>query len=296
VPLPFVRKMRLHMYSCPSTNKSQFFFRGLGMLLACCIFDCAQVLYMFVGHTKFGPDLVARSLAGIFNRSDVYNHAQLVRLFRANATAGAYDENILHTWKQSTSTIFTPIQHIMSYRGILLLADEGQVDLGGPVATPPPTFEPFPDPAPLFLDDVLMRECTKAAARALWSSIFPALRRGAYQGIGRDAVGGLSDVPRKTMLLPSAVMSYRRVRLFTRRSTADPLWREQRGWMSATSVEQVNAAINHISPYGSEQRKMPYGEKAESIAKMYEKYEPRLFVLDDYDVPNAGASGMARAV
>ena len=296
VPLPFLRKMRLHMDSCPSTNKSQFFFGGLGMLLACGIFDCAQVLYMVVGHTKFGPDLVARSLAGIFNRSDVYNHGQLVRLFRTYATAGAYDEKILHTWKQSTSTIFTPIQHIMSHRCILLLADEGQVDLGGPVATPPPTFEPFPDPGPLFLDDVLMRECTKAAARGLRSSVFPALRRGAYQGIGRDAVGGLSEVPRKTMLLPSAVMSYRRVRLFTRRYTADPLWREQRGWMSATSVEQVNAAINHISPYGSEQRKMPYGAKAESIAKMYEKYVPRRFLPDDYDVPNTGASGMARAV
>jgi len=93
---------------------------------------------MVVGHTKFGPDLVARSLAGIFNRSDVYNHGQLVRLFRAYATAGAYDEKILQTWKQSTSKIFTPIQHIMSYRCILMLADEGKVDLGGPVSTPPP--------------------------------------------------------------------------------------------------------------------------------------------------------------
>jgi len=74
VPLPFVRKMRLHMDSCPSTNKSQFFFGGLAMLLACGILDCAQVLYMVVGHTKFGPDLVARSLAGAFNRSDMYNH------------------------------------------------------------------------------------------------------------------------------------------------------------------------------------------------------------------------------
>jgi len=34
VPLPLVRKMRLHVDSCPSTNKSQFFVGGLGMLLA----------------------------------------------------------------------------------------------------------------------------------------------------------------------------------------------------------------------------------------------------------------------
>jgi len=66
--------------------------------------------------------------------------------------------------------------------------------------------------------------------------------------------------------------------------------------MSATSGEKVNAAINNISPYGSEQIKNPYGAKAESIAKMYEKYVPRRFVPDDYAVPNTGVSGMARAV
>ena len=296
VPLPFVRKLRLHMDSCPGTNKSQFFFGGLGLLLACGVADCAQVLYMVVGHTKFGPDLVARSLAGIFNRSDVYNHGQLVRLFRAYATAGAYNETLLRTWKQGTPTVFTPIQHIMSYRCILLLADDGHVDLGSPVASPPPNFEAFPDPGPLFLDHVLMRECTKAAGRGLRSSVFPALRRGAYRGIGRDAVGGLTDTPKQTMLLPPAVLSYRRVRLFTRRSTADPVWREQRGWMSATTVEQVNAAIDAIKPYGLEQSKVPYGAKAESIAKMYEKYVPRRFVPDDYAVSETGASGMARAV
>ena len=91
VPIPFFRKLWLHMDSCPGTNTSQFFLGGLGMLLACGVADCAQVLYMVVGHTKFGPDLVARSLAGVFNRSDMYSHGQLVHLFRAYATAGAYN-------------------------------------------------------------------------------------------------------------------------------------------------------------------------------------------------------------
>jgi len=66
--------------------------------------------------------------------------------------------------------------------------------------------------------------------------------------------------------------------------------------MSATTVEQVNAAIDAIKPYGLEQSKVPYGAKAESIAKMYEKYVPRRFVPDDYAVSETGASGMARAV
>ncbi|OSX81286.1 hypothetical protein BU14_0022s0007 [Porphyra umbilicalis] len=294
VPLPFVRKMRLHMDSCPSTNKSQFFFCGLGMLLACGILDCAQVLYMVVGHTEFGPDLVARSLTGIFNRSDVKNHGQLVRLFRAYSTAGAYDETILRTWKEATKTIFSPILRIMSYRCILLLADDGEVSLGSP-AKPPTNFDPFPDAGPLFGDDIFKRECTKAAARGLKSSVFPALTRGAYRGIGRDALGNLSDAT-NSMLLPSAVSSYRSVRLFTRRSIADPLWREQLGWMTATTAEQVNSVLDNIKPYGMEQNKLPYGAKADSVAKMYEKIVPRRFVPDTYAVSDAGPSGMARAV
>ena len=294
VPLPFVRKMRLHMDSCPSTNKSQFFFGGLGMLLACGILDFAQVLYMVVGHTKFGPDLVARSLAGAFNRSDVYNHGQLVRLFRAYGTAGAYDETILRTWKEATKTIFSPIFHIMPYRCILLLADDGEVSLGSP-AKPPTNFDPFPDAGPLFGDDILKRECTKAAARGLKSSVFPDLERGAYRGVGRDAVGNLSDAT-NSMLLPSAVSSYHRVRLFTRRSIADPFWREQLGWMTANTAEQVNSVLDNIKPYGMEQSKLPYGAKADSVAKMYEKFVPRRFVPDTYALSGAGTSGMARAV
>jgi len=110
------------------------------MLLACGVADCAQVLYMVVGHTKFGPDLVARSLAGVFNRSDMYSHGQLVHLFRAYATAGAYNETLLRTWKQGTPTIFTPIHHIMSYRCISLRANDGHVDLESPVASSRPKF------------------------------------------------------------------------------------------------------------------------------------------------------------
>lgn len=61
-PLPLVGKLRMHMDSCPGTNKSQYFYGGLGLMLAAGLLHFAMVVYMVVGHTKFGPDLVARQI------------------------------------------------------------------------------------------------------------------------------------------------------------------------------------------------------------------------------------------
>jgi len=71
-PRPFVRKLRLHMDCSTATNNSQFFYGNLGLLLSCDLLDCAMVLYMILGHKQFGPDVVALSLAGGFNRSDAF--------------------------------------------------------------------------------------------------------------------------------------------------------------------------------------------------------------------------------
>jgi len=75
----------------------------------------------------------------------------------------------------------------MSYRCILLLHDDGQVVLGDAVA-PPASFEPFPDPGPLFSDAALMRECRKLAARGMREGVLPSLRTGSYHGAGQRAV------------------------------------------------------------------------------------------------------------
>jgi len=97
VPLPFVRKLRLQMDSCPGTNKFQVFYGGLGFRLTTAVLDCAMVVYMVVGHTKFGPDLEARQVAGTYNQSDCFNHAQLLNLMLPHATAGVYDDHVLQT-------------------------------------------------------------------------------------------------------------------------------------------------------------------------------------------------------
>jgi len=297
VPLPFVRNLRMHMDSCPSTNKSQFFYGGLGLLLACGLLDSAMVIYMVVGHTKFGPDLVARAIAGRFNQSDVFNHAQLVNLMRPYATAGAYDVEVLQTWKRGSHRLFAPIDHIMSYRSFLLLADDGSVNLGEP-AVVDQGFKTFPDPGLLVEDAVLQRECKAAAARSLHSHVLPSLRNKKYRGVGRSSMPGHTDSQSDARLLPTTVSSCRLVRLFTRRSEADKVWREQQGWMTSCTVDRVNTALAHIQPYSmhSDLGKMPYGAKAKSLREQYEKFVPRMYTPDKYDVSADGYSGMAAAV
>lgn len=108
VPLPMVRKLRMHMDSCPGTNKSQFFFGGLGLMLASGLLDCAMAVYMVVGHTKFGPDLVARQIAGRCNVEDVFNHGQLSSVIASYGTSGAYDDTLLQTRKLGTQQLFNP--------------------------------------------------------------------------------------------------------------------------------------------------------------------------------------------
>ncbi|KAK1867192.1 hypothetical protein I4F81_009699 [Pyropia yezoensis] len=134
-----------------------------------------MVVYMVVGHTKFGPDHVARQIAGRYHSRDTFNHGQLVDHISKYATACAYDETMLQTWKMGTQELFAPIVRIMSYRCFVVLADDGNVRLD--LVAPPADFDPFPDGGSLFHDADLMRECEKAAQRRLRTVVFPTLRR-----------------------------------------------------------------------------------------------------------------------
>eukprot|EP00173_Palmaria_palmata_P001631 Plantae.Rhodophyta-Palmaria_palmata.ctg19330.p1 GENE.Plantae.Rhodophyta-Palmaria_palmata.ctg19330~~Plantae.Rhodophyta-Palmaria_palmata.ctg19330.p1 ORF type:complete len:101 (-),score=14.55 Plantae.Rhodophyta-Palmaria_palmata.ctg19330:263-565(-) len=74
-PLPFMREFRYQMDNCGATNKSQFCFGVLALLLLFGYLDAIDVFFMVVGHTKFGPDDVARAIAGIYQRLDTFNFA-----------------------------------------------------------------------------------------------------------------------------------------------------------------------------------------------------------------------------
>lgn len=197
-------------------------------MLSVGLLDCVVVVYMVVGHTKFGPDLIARQFAGVYNSSDAFKHGQLVRMMTPYATAGAYDDKVLHTWKKGTMNLFDPIAHIMSYRCFLLLADDGEVQLGDPVAQPAPDFEPFSNTGPMYAHEVLMAKCERASARSLTNIVLPFLRSKECHGFfWGAAVAEHCQDPGGTLLLPAAASTIKNVRRFTRRSADDPYWREQ---------------------------------------------------------------------
>lgn len=77
VPLSFCHRARYHLDSCSGTNKSQNVAGGIGLLATMNKIDCCHILYMVVGHTKFGPDLVARAIAGKYHKEDTFNHGQM---------------------------------------------------------------------------------------------------------------------------------------------------------------------------------------------------------------------------
>lgn len=76
------------------------FYGGLGLILSVGLLDYVMVVYKVVGHTKFGPDLIARQIASVYNSSDAFKHMQLVRMMTPYATAGEYDDKVLHIWEK----------------------------------------------------------------------------------------------------------------------------------------------------------------------------------------------------
>lgn len=219
VPLPVVRNLRLHMDSCPGRNKSKFFYGGIGHMLSTGWLDCAMVMYMVAGHTKFGPDLVARQIAGRYHTRDTFNHVQLVAHIPKYTTSGTYDETMLQTWKLGTQELFAPIAHLMSYRCFVMHAADGNICMDP--AAPPVDFEPFPDGGNVLRDADRMAACERAAERRLRTVVVPSLREGKYRGVGQRAVPQHSDGSAGSSLLPKSVASCLTVRLFTRRSVSD---------------------------------------------------------------------------
>lgn len=119
IALPSVRNSDWHMDSCAATNKSQYCFGAMGLMLACGILDVLRSLFMVPGHTKFGPDLVSRAEAGDCNKRDVFNQAMLAECAQKYACTQVYNEMNLFHWKKATIGMFAPVDGISTYRYFL---------------------------------------------------------------------------------------------------------------------------------------------------------------------------------
>lgn len=246
VPLPFIRKMRYHLDSCSGTNKSQFVMGGLGLIVSTGRIDCVHLLYMVVGHTKFGPDLVARAIAGKFNSEDTFNHAMLNSHISKYGTVYAYDDEVLETWRRATPILFRPVENIMSYRSFLIIADDGKVDLTE--VEPSGTMEKYPTKGKYYLWKDVVRQAEMLASRSL-VKLIPQVMDGTYRGIGEGALPGIQNDASGARLLPRTVTETRTVRIFLQKCEADKLCLEQVPWMKDCSVSQVNKALRIVTAY-----------------------------------------------
>lgn len=88
-PEPFIRELRYQLDNCGATNKSQFSFGGLALLVMLGLLDSVGLFFMVVGHTKFGPDDLARAIAGAYQRLDTFNFEIFMQRVLSCARGGA---------------------------------------------------------------------------------------------------------------------------------------------------------------------------------------------------------------
>lgn len=73
MPMPVTREVRYQMNNCGATNKLKFSFGSLALFLFCGVSEVLEVFFMVLGHSKFTPDDLARSIASVYQESDTFN-------------------------------------------------------------------------------------------------------------------------------------------------------------------------------------------------------------------------------
>jgi hypothetical protein len=79
-------------------------------------------------------------------------------------------------------SIFGPKLHIMAYRQFLIIADDGQLDLG-PLVSFPPGFEPFQDLGVVYSDAAAMNAAIQLTQRSI-NKLLPSMLQGTAFGAG----------------------------------------------------------------------------------------------------------------
>lgn len=154
-PEPFIRELRYQMDNCGATNKSQFCFGGLALLLMFGLLDAVDTFFMVVGHTKFGPDDLARAIVGVYQRQDTLNFAMFMQNVKSCANGQAYDgSEILRDFRAASEKLFRAVDKIMSYRVFYLVGDDGKMALGAP-ETIPADSEMLPRSGPAYKREAL---------------------------------------------------------------------------------------------------------------------------------------------
>lgn len=303
---PFVREIRYQMDNCGATNKSQFSFGGIALLLIFGLLDSIGVYFMVVGHTKFGPDDVARAVAGSYQRLDTFNFAMFMQHVLSCASGEAYDgSEILRDFRAATERLFAPVDKIMSFRVFFLVGDDGHVDLGQP-EDPKEIPIMFPRKGRIYRRDVLFKQIKLLKERSLVSVMTEVFEK-RFQGVGSGS-GRYGPVPER--LLPSSAESIRNVRLFCALKETDSFVMEQEGWFkpskmtSDNALQCVNESLVLMKPYDQVEGKgkEPYGARKEQLRILHSRHVPKCstlnvsYVPDMFDVETARSTKLRQLV
>eukprot|EP00613_Pedinella_sp_CCMP2098_P036878 CAMPEP_0171806452 /NCGR_PEP_ID=MMETSP0991-20121206/75310_1 /TAXON_ID=483369 /ORGANISM="non described non described, Strain CCMP2098" /LENGTH=605 /DNA_ID=CAMNT_0012419209 /DNA_START=358 /DNA_END=2172 /DNA_ORIENTATION=- len=185
---PFVRHLLLQMDNCVGTNKSQFCFGGLAILMLLGLLDSIEFAFMVVGHTKFIPDIICRHIAGRYIKQDCFNLGMLLECVNNYANGVAYNEHNLRTWKEASKEIFSEVPNITIYRYFMVIGADGEFgrDLGDGVekgAVEAPETTDYPSAGRCYSDKKLNDAREKLAARSL-VKVIEQIRAKKYHGVG----------------------------------------------------------------------------------------------------------------
>jgi hypothetical protein len=287
--MPFVLDIFLQMDNCSGTNKSQYVFGGLALLLSVGLLDVIRPRFMIAGHTKFGPDVVAQKVAGRFNKADVFNHAMLNECCAPFAEVKGYDGSaMLRTWRECTPAIFKEVQQINSYRLFTLVRDDGQLNLGEGQAKSSTDAKNFPGNGKVFKQSDLQAAIVLLKKRSA-ARVLREVRAGTYSGVGsgRGAFG-----PPRAQLVPPSVQQAYVVRLFVKAEEQGEYWMEQSGYTKHSPADitaAVNLSLTKVVPYASstavnQQAREVIGPRAAQVKEQFDKWVQPQYVPIRYEL------------
>ena len=111
----WMKRIHLFMDNAGSTNKNYYMAGFCQELVQQGICSFFRISFMIAGHTKFNVDRLFSKIAITYNRSDVFNHADLVAIVGAHAEAITDNEGeIVRQWREKLAKKFTKLAGIRS--------------------------------------------------------------------------------------------------------------------------------------------------------------------------------------
>jgi hypothetical protein len=292
--LPFVRTIVDFMDNCSGTNKSQFMFGALSLLVLRCVVDAVMPFFMVPGHTKFDSDSLAQLTAGVYNKGDCFNLGMLNEMFANFAAVKVFDGATLADYHDMTPNLFAAVEKINSFRAFMMVGDDGSLEADLNRVAEPPGFTNYYDGAVFYTEESLKAGVHNLKKRSLVKIIRLSNQDGSgFRGIGTNAA---FDGPGST---GSVLGDYRHVRLFVKLTEQSGPWCEQLNYhlprmRDAAKITTVLKTLLFFKDLPDDRITATkiYGKMLDQLVEQYYNYVPVQYVPLSYAVATEGRGGM----